>query len=1516
MKNSLRVGRSLGLVVVMVWLLRIASLMFLGAPTQAHAVLSQADECKDRGGWAECSKPKLSPYVYRLCDAIYATSADPVRDHCQYYGYDAQTVTEANMIPLIEGFESCISSAERGAVCSNGASLTQGWGATMVGGCFNGQSTQLTYGEETTAYKSFLATGTYGSTCQNSWSEEEDARRTRTLACPVGYAIRTAPDGVHAECWKRGVEKCPTCGDPVVITSGLLLETEIDYEGHGPQPLRFARTFYSSGYHQTLGASGDQPQPMNGFYWSSTYERRIEPVPNSSYAMAVAVRADSTVKYFDFSGNEIGYQDARPEHLEQLSGGGWRYHTADDDTELYGADGKLLSITNRQGLSQTMTYSDVSTPSSVAPYPGLLIQVTDAFGHSLSFTYGADGLLATMTDPAGGLYSYGYNTTPALASVTYPQVGTLPATRQYSYIGNPGYLLTGITDEEGQSIASWTYYSVQTGYVVATANVNGASWSMHYGTGYISVTDPYGVATQYNTSLQAGTVRNTSVANQCNECPADAKSKTFDSNGFVASKTDYNGNVTTYVHDATTGLELSRTEAYGTALARTITTQWDSTYHVPLQIDEPGRRTTYTYDSRGNELTQTVTDLATGDSRTTTKTYTAAGLLQSVDGPRTDVSDVTTYAYDSQGNLASITDALGHATQFTNYDGNGNLLRMVDPNGVVTTMTYDARGRLATRTVAGATTTFEYDRIGQLRKTTLPDGSFMQNSYDAGHHLTDLTDNLGNTIHYTLDALGNRTRTDVKDPSGVLRRTQTQVFNNLGRLSEVHGANGQVTAYGYDTQGNRTSETVQTPSGNFVTATAYDALNRVTTVTDAGTGVTTYGYNALSQMTSVKDPTNLITQYVYSALGDLKQLVSPDTGTTIYAYDSGGNRASQTDARGIQTTYSYDALNRPTGITYPTNSDNVQYFYDGQGTLGSGAAYGIGRLTGVQDASGTTSYTYTARGQVATQISPLAGLILKTSYAYDAADRLIAMTYPSGRIVNYARDTIGRVSGISTTDATSATTTLASAIQYLPFGPATNWTLGNGVAVTHSFDQDYHLTSYVDGSLLNHTLAYDARNLITGITDNLANARSQTLTYDALGRLATASGAYGSLAWSYNATGDRLSETRNSVVDTYSYASSSHRLTSISGGHTESFSFDAAGNTTGKNGLSLEYNDAGRLTRATQIPFLEQNLYDAQGHRALKISGTQISRYSYDVDGALISETVGTGTVQGEYVYFDGLPLAYVRAADGGSATSAAAIYYFHTDQLGTPQRLSDSSAAVVWDASYEPFGAVTIGTAAITNPLRFAGQYFDAETGFAQNWNRDYDQTLGRFAEADPTGLDSGLNLYVYVVNNPLIWSDPAGLFCTADFVKHYWTGGGATIDLGAVGLLGTFQHASSVVASVNKFKQNVARAAKARAASLCVNCKKGTKSASFSLKDRDVTNVRGEPCLFAVGHSTFFRNADCGVTAKCDTHQYSFTCALGFSIRDWFEDPLDVNVELPFSTIYRINAQWQETYAGGGSF
>ncbi|MGV1038026.1 MAG: RHS repeat protein, partial [Candidatus Nanopelagicales bacterium] len=383
---------------------------------------------------------------------------------------------------------------------------------------------------------------------------------------------------------------------------------------------------------------------------------------------------------------------------------------------------------------------------------------------------------------------------------------------------------------------------------------------------------------------------------------ASASALSYDANGNIGSRTDFNGVVTSYTYDLSRNLETKRIEASGKPESRTISSAWHAYWRLPIKVAEPKKLVTWVYNgdtdpSTGSVLTcapagavvpsisggtvpigvlckkteQATTDgtggaglvpTVTGTPRTWVYTYNQFGQVLTADGPRTDVTDLTTstyYAADDadlgkRGNLATIVNALGQVTQVTAYDLNGNPLTIVDPNGVTTTLTYDLRQRLTSRTVGSELTSYQYDGVGQLLKATLPDGRYTAYTWDAAHRLTDISDALGNTLHYTLDPMGNRTKDEVKDPAGQLAQTRQHVYDALSRLAQDIGAQNQITAYEYDANGNRTK--VTDPLAHSTVST-YDALNRLIQLTDPGTGLTRFAYDGQDQLTQVTDPRNL-----------------------------------------------------------------------------------------------------------------------------------------------------------------------------------------------------------------------------------------------------------------------------------------------------------------------------------------------------------------------------------------------------------------------------------------------------------------------------------------------------------------------------------------------------------------------------------------------------------------------------------------------------------------------------------
>jgi RHS repeat-associated protein len=823
----------------------------------------------------------------------------------------------------------------------------------------------------------------------------------------------------------------------------------------------------------------------------------------------------------------------------------------------------------------------------------------------------------------------------------------------------------------------------------------------------------------------------------------------------------------------------------------------------------------------------------------TAGTCPLVGLVRSVNGARpandagmaTGQDDVTSYTYyptddatcasngacpHRKGDLWKVTNALGQVVEFVSYDKNGRVTRQKDANGTLTDFAYHPRGWLTTRTVRAqasgaadandATTQIDYDAVGNVLKVTQADGAYLGYTYDAAHRLIKIADNLANTIDYCpggvgsadcLDAAGNRKVEQTKDPSGTLKRSLRRQYDQLSQLQKTLNAANDPTldaTNGYDGNGNLT----QSADGlGTVTRQQYDGLNRlVSTIqnyngTDTATkdATTGYVYDSRDNLRSVTDPDGLVTNYTYDGLNNLTALSSPDTGSTGYTYDAAGNRTGQTDARGITSTYTYDALNRLTGIGYPTTSLNVSYAYDqANATTGCATSYPTGRLTRMTDSSGSTTYCYDRRGNVTkkTQVTAVVGgpTSLVTQYVYTKADRLVSITYPSGAIVSYGRDSTGRITSVSwKANGLSTPITLVSSASYYPYGPLNTLTFGNGRTLTKAYDQNYAIDAISSSATGGLTLdiGVDVMGNLTQASGTLNPATPErTYQYDRLYRLTGAStGATPPSpleAYAYSKTGDRQSASLNGAASTaYAYTAGSHRLASVGG---TSRSYDANGNTltgTAAN-LSLGYDDRNRLTTAVQsggsFATTYGFSYNGRGERVMKgivagLSSMPPILYSYDENGQLLGEYNNTAAAQAEYVYLDTLPIAVVKS---GSPA------YIETDHLGTPRQVVDRATNAVlwrWDFLGNTFGANAAnaspgGGVAYPFNLRFPGQYFDTETGLHYNYFRDYEAATGRYVESDPVGLKGGINPYSYCAS-VIYCVDPYGLHGLMDKYDNY---------------------------------------------------------------------------------------------------------------------------------------------------
>lgn len=931
-----------------------------------------------------------------------------------------------------------------------------------------------------------------------------------------------------------------------------------------------------------------------------------------------------------------------------------------------------------------------------------------------------------------------------------------------------------------------------------------------------TITDPVGNQQEWEYEEIVGVLR---LTRQTDLTDNKSLLRSYDANGNLASRTDPEGNVTTYTYNGT-NQKTQQTEAAGTAEERVTTYEYLSPdldlvtrQTMPsIYTSTPGvvKETLTTYDTNLNPTSITVNgfDVAGNPvSRTTTYTYNAVGQVLTVDGPRTDVSDITTFAYydcttgGECGQLQSITNAAGHTTTFDSYDVGSQLLQKTDANGVVTSTTYDLRNRVTSivatpPTGAGTarTTTYTYDNAGNLATATLPDGRIITYTYDAAHYLREIEDNLGNKVAYEYDLKGNRVRTEVINPDDTLVRETALTYDHRDAVVSIDQS-GSLTVMVNDALGNPLAE--QDPNQNPASLLEYDALNQLTQYTDAAGGVGNYQYDAQGNLVQVTAPNAATTQYVYDDLGNRLLEDSPDRGATDYVYDEAANLISVTDARGVVSNYSYDALNRVTTLDLPGTEEDITYVYDT-------CPLGIGKLCQVTDQSGITDYEYDAFGNIASETKDYDGELYTTAYTWDAADRIIAMTYPNGRIISYQRDAIGRIMSMDS----SLSTTVQQVITdrtYRADGLVTSQTHGNGLVDTRNYDQQGRLLTQTIGGHETRDYTYDANGNVTAITRPMDPLQYE---FDALDRLIAEYVDYTTPSptatnnlsrWGYDENGNRITRTKGVAAQTppgagdctpgglcfedgqrtrnYLYQVHSNRL--IQNGNKDVLMDEAGNILSDRNGKrTFTYNQSGRLKAFYKDGQLKaENTYNANNQRTRQIrhlgSGSPASRtflYFYDLDGNLISE-YRNGKPLRDYLWADGVPVQRDRVKEqntGGIVVKNTLA--ITTDHLNTPRIATNETNTIVWRWDSDGFGKGGVnkdpdGDGIKRNVrLRFPGQIADVG-GLFYNWNRYYDPRTGRYVTSDPIGLDGGINTYLYTANNPLRYVDLSGLFYSCAF-------------------------------------------------------------------------------------------------------------------------------------------------------
>lgn len=650
----------------------------------------------------------------------------------------------------------------------------------------------------------------YGPACPDStWALSAD-KKTCTRPDTEEY-VNAGP----ASCQ----QKSQFVGNPINASVGNKVEQQIDLTIPGSPELTLVRTFNS----RYLPATDMQ------FPWINNFQR-----------YAVLDESNQTIRFYRDNGEIIQFQQGnngwhaisqttdRLSEQQDSSGQrtGWQYQiTASGDIENYDAQGKLQTIVQRDGNELTMDYTDgtqrfyTGDPQvdaemiryNTPPLPaGLLLKVSNTLGKSLAFNYNEMSQIVYVEDQTQRRVSYEYDEKKRLNKVTYPD----NTSRQYLY-ENASYpsALTGIINELGQRALTVSYDDK--GRAISTEHAGGVNkYQVTYQTdGSAKVTDPLGTTRQYSFTSINGAVKTTGLSQPCpTGCGQSGKHTDYDTQGNPVRIVDWNGTVTEYTHDQTRGLELRRTEGLqdqgGSSIVqpetRTIVTSWHATFAEPLTISEYiggvnasgqptgalQKQTVYTYDNQGNPLTRI--EKSGTDSRQWKFQYGSLGRIKSVMEPN-GVSSLYAYYPDDdadpgrRGQLKQTANNAIHITQITAYTADGYPSRIVDPNGKVTELTYDTRGRVTSQQTGGQRIDYTYDAAGQLTQAQGNDGTRLEYGYDNAGRLIRVSDHKNNRIDYILDNLGNRISETTSGPGGGQLKQIERQYNPLNQLKQISG---------------------------------------------------------------------------------------------------------------------------------------------------------------------------------------------------------------------------------------------------------------------------------------------------------------------------------------------------------------------------------------------------------------------------------------------------------------------------------------------------------------------------------------------------------------------------------------------------------------------------------------------------------------------------------------------------------------------------------------------------------
>jgi len=736
----------------------------------------------------------------------------------------------------------------------------------------------------------------------------------------------------------------------------------------------------------------------------------------------------------------------------------------------------------------------------------------------------------------------------------------------------------------------------------------------------------------------------------------------------------------------------------------------------------------------------------------------------------------STTTFDAQGRFAiASTNALGHAETRTFNPGFGNPLSLTGPNGLTTYWAYDGFGRKTQESRAdGTQSNFWFN----FCTSNCP--------ANAVYYMTATTSGAPTSNAY-FDSLNREIR---RETVGFDERVATvdKRYNNLGQVAATSrpyfpGETVYWTQFQYDILG-RTVKIIEADGGvtqtayNGLTASVTNALNHTTRQNKNGLGQVVqtvdaqgnslaFTFDPFGNPLKTLDPKGNIITLAYDIRGRKTAMSDPDMGVWSYTYDTLGEMLTQTDAKGQTTTVSYDLLGRVVKRVEPDLTSVWTW---------DAATKGIGKLAAESSNNGfSRAYAYDNYGRLAQTTTTLGTSTYAQATLYDSFGRVARFVQPTGFSTLNVYNGNGYLAEVR--DAASQKP-FWQAQQVDASGRITLEKLGNNLYTQRTFDGMGRPTYMATGKfgvtpdIQNLYLNHDLNGNLTS-RDDYAIQRGDSFVYDELDRLTSDLGPGGKiLNYQYDPLGNITFKTD---VGSYFYGAKPHAVTQITGNLNASLLYDANGNQTlGLNNRTVVYTAFNLPSKIVQGVNTVTFDYDANHERFRQTgpNGTTVYLNPRMDLGGHFEQTTAAGVAESRHtVYAGGKAIAEVVTRPGGYQQTR----YFHADHLGSINAVTDDNAVVLARYAFDPFGA-RIPLYGDVNASRhgFTGHEHLPEVGLIHMNGRVYDPVLGRFLSADPQiqfpdNLQS-YNRYSYVMNNPLVFTDPSG-FGLFKSIGHFFS-------------------------------------------------------------------------------------------------------------------------------------------------